>query len=70
MKTDPHAFKAYDIRGLVPNALNPDFARALGRAFGHQAVACGETMVAVGCDGRWSSPSLSAALVQGLVDVG
>lgn len=70
MKTDPHAFKAYDIRGLVPNALNPDFARALGRAFGHQALACGETSVAVGCDGRWSSPSLSAALVQGLVDVG
>ena len=70
MKTDPHAFKAYDIRGLVPNALNPDFARALGRAFGHQALACGESTVAVGCDGRWSSPSLSAALVQGLVDVG
>ena len=70
MKTDPHAFKAYDIRGLVPNALNPDFARALGRAFGHQAAACGETTVAVGCDGRWSSPSLSTALVQGLVDVG
>ena len=70
MKTDAHAFKAYDIRGLVPTALNPEFARALGRAFGHQALACGETSVAVGCDGRWSSPSLSAALVQGLVDVG
>ena len=32
MKTDPHAFKAYDIRGLVPTALNTDFALALGRA--------------------------------------
>jgi len=70
MQTDPHAFKAYDIRGLVPNALNPEFALALGRAFGQHALACGETTVAVGCDGRWSSPSLSAALVQGLVDVG
>ena len=70
MKTDPHAFKAYDIRGLVPTALNPEFARALGRAFGQQALACGEITVAVGCDGRWSSPSLSTSLVQGLVDVG
>ena len=70
MKTDPHAFKAYDIRGLVPTALNTEFALALGRAFGHHALAAGETTVAVGCDGRWSSPSLSAALVQGLVDVG
>jgi phosphomannomutase len=50
--------------------LNTEFAMALGRAFGQHALAAGETTVAVGCDGRWSSPSLSAALVQGLVDVG
>lgn len=64
------AFKAYDIRGVVPDALNPDFARALGRAFGARALALGEQTVAVGRDGRLSSPSLAAALIDGLVQAG
>ena len=64
------AFKAYDIRGVVPDALNPAFATALGRAFGERALALGETHVAVGRDGRLSSPELAQALMQGLVDVG
>ncbi|WP_101047592.1 phosphomannomutase/phosphoglucomutase [Macromonas nakdongensis] len=66
----PSAFKAYDIRGVVPDALNPDFAHALGRAFGARALALGESTVAVGRDGRLSSPVLAAALIQGLVDAG
>jgi len=60
------AFKAYDIRGLVPDALNPAFAHALGRAFGARALALGERTVAVGRDGRLSSPALAAALIAGL----
>ena len=32
MTYDLSCFKAYDIRGRVPDALNPDLARALGRA--------------------------------------
>ena len=56
------AFKAYDIRGVVPEALNPAFAHALGRAFGARALALGERTVAVGRDGRLSSPALAAAL--------
>ena len=64
------AFKAYDIRGVVPEVLNADFAYALGRAFGARARGLGEAAVAVGRDGRLSSPQLATALARGLVDEG
>ncbi len=64
------AFKAYDIRGIVGQALDVAFAEHLGRAFGTEAVALGEKAVAVGRDGRVSGPSLSAALIRGLASTG
>lgn len=64
------AFKAYDIRGVVPDVLNPAFAHDLGLAFGARARSLGETTVAVGRDGRLSSPELAAALMSGLVQAG
>ena len=70
MQLEASIFKAYDIRGVVPKALNADVARALGLSFGTQALEQGETTVAVGRDGRLSGPSLAQALVQGLVDAG
>ncbi|OGB68289.1 MAG: phosphoglucomutase [Burkholderiales bacterium RIFOXYC12_FULL_65_23] len=70
MQVPATAFKAYDIRGVVPDALNTDFARALGLAFGARALGLGETQVAVGRDGRLSSPELAAALIEGLVEAG
>ena len=63
-------FKAYDIRGIVPSTLNEAVAQALGLAFGQAARAAGETCVAVGRDGRLSGPSLSQALISGLVASG
>ncbi|NBS45745.1 MAG: phosphomannomutase/phosphoglucomutase [Betaproteobacteria bacterium] len=70
MQLQPAIFKAYDIRGIVPTTLNEDVAEALGRAFGSAALREGERSVAVGRDGRLSGPSLSAALVRGLVSTG
>ncbi|WP_298924365.1 phosphomannomutase/phosphoglucomutase [uncultured Ramlibacter sp.] len=70
MQVSPSIFKAYDIRGIVPSTLHEDLAEALGRAFGSIALAEGEKTVAVGRDGRLSGPSLSAALVRGLVASG
>ncbi len=70
MQLTASIFKAYDIRGVVPTTIDEGVARALGRAFGSAASAAGESSVAVGRDGRLSGPSLSAALVQGLVDAG
>jgi phosphomannomutase/phosphoglucomutase len=60
------AFKAYDIRGVVPTALNVDFARQLGLGLAARAHACGVTTMVVGRDGRLSSPELAGALQLGM----
>ena len=70
MQVAASIFKAYDIRGIVPSTVTEAVAEAIGKAFGTIALAQGETAVAVGRDGRLSGPSLSAALVRGLVAVG
>ena len=67
---DPRAgalFKAYDVRGIVPEELNPDIAYRIGRAV---VAFLGVTEVVVGRDMRLSGPSLSAALIDGLRDQG
>ena len=70
MQITPSIFKAYDIRGVVPSTLHEAMAEGLGKAFGSQAMAEGQTVVAVGRDGRLSGPALSAALMRGLVAAG
>ena len=60
-------FKAYDIRGIVPDTINADFARALGRALASHARAADVSTVVVGRDGRLSGPELSQALQDGLL---
>lgn len=60
-------FKAYDIRGNVPDELNDDVAYRLGRAY---AAEFSSRTVIVGRDVRLESPSLSAALCRGLNDGG
>jgi phosphomannomutase/phosphoglucomutase len=59
-------FKAYDIRGTVPDLINPDFARALGLALAARARKAGIKAAVVGYDGRLSSPALAQALIDGL----
>ncbi len=70
MQLSSSIFKAYDIRGIVPSTINEAMAEALGRAFGTVARSEGETVVAVGRDGRLSGEALSAALIRGLAAVG
>lgn len=60
-------FKAYDIRGRVPDELNEDIAYRLGRAF---ARTVGAGAVVVGYDIRLDSPVLAEAVVRGLNDEG
>lgn len=60
-------FKAYDIRGRVPEELNEDIAYRIGRAY---AACVGPRLVVVGRDIRFSSESLCKALTQGLTDSG
>lgn len=57
------AFKAYDIRGRVPDELNEGMAERIGAALAEQL---DEGAVVLGRDVRLSSPSLQAALARGL----
>ena len=63
---DPTSLREYDIRGVVGRTLHPADAFAIGRTFGSIVARGGGRTVAVGYDGRLSSPSLEAALVDGL----
>jgi phosphomannomutase len=63
--------KAYDVRGVVPDELGPDVARAIGAAFADVVVLPGATGdsrpgVALGRDMRPSGPDLVAAFADGL----
>ncbi len=60
-------FKAYDIRGRIPDELNEDLAWRIGRAY---AELLQPRTVAVGHDVRLSSAALSAALAEGLLEGG
>ena len=64
---DNAIFKAYDVRGLVPDQLNTEAAFRIGAAF---AAFAGCSRIAVGRDCRESSPGLSEALVSGIVSQG
>ncbi len=63
-------FRAYDIRGIVDKNLTPDIAYTLGLAIGTSAASQNIENIVVGRDARISSPLLSAALIQGLVETG
>jgi phosphomannomutase len=60
-------FKAYDVRGRIPDQLNEDIAYRIGRAY---AAFLRPVRVVVGYDIRLSSQSICAALSRGLMDSG
>jgi len=62
----PTVLREYDIRGIIGETLGADDARAIGRSVGSMLAEAGGRKVAVGYDGRVSSPMLEHALVEGL----
>ncbi len=66
----PTSLREYDIRGIVGQTLGAEDAFAIGRGFGTLVRRAGGTRVAVGRDGRESSPMLEEALVRGLTQTG
>ena len=62
-----NSFKAYDVRGRIPDEINEALAYDIGRAY---AAFVKPKRVAVGHDIRLSSPQLAAALKRGLTDCG
>lgn len=67
---DPSILRQYDIRGRWGHSLGPRDAWALGRSFAEVVRRAGGDCVAVGRDGRLSSPELEQALVLGLAEGG
>lgn len=61
-------FKAYDVRGRVPDELNEDLAWAIGMAYAAEIAPQGP--VVIGRDIRQTSAGLAAALARGLNDAG
>jgi phosphomannomutase len=60
-------FKAYDVRGVVPDDLDEDIARRIAAAFAEWS---GGPSVVIGRDCRLSSPDLAAALTDGITSRG
>jgi phosphomannomutase len=60
-------FKAYDVRGVVPDELGPDVVRRIGAAF---ALWSDAPEILIGRDCRLSSPDLAAALTEGATSRG
>jgi phosphomannomutase len=60
-------FKAYDVRGVVPDELDEDIARRIGAAF---AEFSGAPRIVIGRDCRLSSPDLAAAISEGITSRG
>ncbi len=67
---DPTMLREYDIRGVVGKTLHEADAYAIGRGFGTIVRRDGGRAVAIGYDGRLSSPMLEEAVVRGLNDSG
>ncbi|HWR40990.1 MAG TPA: phosphomannomutase [Patescibacteria group bacterium] len=67
MEIKRNAFKAYDIRGKVPEEMNEEMVYRIGRTF---ADTCKAKKVAVGCDIRLSGPAFKNALMKGLTETG
>ncbi len=65
--TNLDSFKAYDIRGRIPDEINETLAYDVGRAY---AAFVKPKRVAVGYDIRLSSPQLASAVKRGLTDLG
>ena len=67
MQPAPACFKAYDIRGRVPDDLSPDLARQIGLAY---VAEIQPDSVVVGRDMRLESPQLAASLIERLTKAG
>lgn len=70
---NPSIFKAYDIRGIYPTALNEETAYRVGRAFSEilkRENPDKKLAVVVGGDMRTSTPSLKKEVIRGITDSG
>ena len=69
-KFHPTSLREYDIRGIIGETLGAEDAYAIGRGFATLLGRAGGKKVAVGYDGRTSSPMLEEALIRGINNSG
>jgi phosphomannomutase / phosphoglucomutase len=72
MNVPKSIFRQYDVRGLVDRELTPEFALALGRAFGsvaHERLGR-PAVIAVGRDNRPSGDALARGVRKGITEAG
>ena len=67
---NPGILRAYDIRGVVGKDLSATDAYWVGRGFGNAIRSNEKSTVAVGRDGRLTSPELCAEVIRGLKEAG
>ncbi len=70
VSVDPGIFRAYDIRGVVGESLDPGVAELIGQAIGTVMQEKGLEDIVVGRDGRLSGPDMVGGLVAGLRKAG
>jgi phosphomannomutase / phosphoglucomutase len=63
-------FRAYDIRGIVNEALTGDVIYTIAKAIAVEALEQEQKTIVVGCDGRLTSPLFTQALISGLLESG
>ena len=69
-KISQNIFREYDLRGIYNEEIDEDVAYTLGKSFGTYMQLKGKSKTIIGHDNRVSSPSLSSALIQGILDTG
>lgn len=67
---EPAVFRAYDIRGIVPDELDSQRIEVIGKALASLALEAGEHTVLFGSDARLSSPLLREPLLRGVLSTG
>jgi phosphomannomutase/phosphoglucomutase len=67
---NPAIFRDYDIRGDAGLHLPDEVVYSIGQAIGSEAISRGQIRLAVGADGRLSSPRIKEALVNGILATG
>ncbi len=63
-------FRAYDIRGVVGDFINPEIFQKISYAVAKEMEELQQTQISIGCDGRNSSPELVKAIIDALLESG
>ncbi|MBR3280991.1 MAG: phosphomannomutase/phosphoglucomutase [Clostridia bacterium] len=70
MEISKNIFRGYDIRGIVPDEIDENVAKEIGKGFATLMKREGNTKIIVGRDARLSGDSLFNALCEGITSTG